>query len=178
MPGQGRRRAARPPGQRGHLNGPGRIRGGQGRCRAPVITRPAITVMAVVLDTAARPTGQRGCRRSPARRRRDQMARRRRARIARRRRAWTARRRRIAPEGFPAREQLGGLELEVLHRHSVSGHGVLLRGMICAGQVVQGLPVRSRPHGGIRDCPATRWRRATDLLYAELRTFYAVTTEQ
>src|SRR5580704_10908823 len=32
-----------------------------------------------------------------------------------------------AAQGFPAREQFGGLELELLHR-DVSGHGCLLRG--------------------------------------------------
>jgi hypothetical protein len=150
-----------PVGQPGHLNGPGRIRRGQGRCRAPGghghgsapplhapgtpgmadrTDRPAPRARpadgsaaggAVVLESAARLTGQRGCRRSPARRRR--------ARIARRRRARTARRRRIAPEGFPAWEQLGVLELEVLHRHSsFGGHGVSFG---------DDLP-RARPPGG------------------------------
>src|SRR5580704_18905855 len=63
-----------------------------------------------------------------------------------------------APEGLPGREQLGGLELELLHR-DVSGHGASL------GAIAP----RARQPGGFT-CSAPLWRRATNLVYAICRT--------
>ena len=66
-------------------------------------------------------------------------------------------------QGFPGREQLGGLELQLLHR-DVSGHGASLG--------------RSPPDQAARGftCPAPLWRRVTDLVYAICQTYCTVTT--
>ena len=67
-------------------------------------------------------------------------------------------------EGFPGREQLGGLELELLHRDVVDMDASFGDDLPRARQP-GGLPA-SRRTGGLRDRPASLWRRAADLVYA------------
>ena len=68
-----------------------------------------------------------------------------------------------AAEGFPGREQLGVLELEVLHRHGrKSGHGASFGDDPPRPRARPGLARVPGRTGGLRDRPAPLWRRTAD----------------